>query len=69
VVTDQEGRAEAFKAFLERAKTGLVATGQHVNGQGLANGWPLGAVLPSVSFLVCKCLQSFFREPIFASAM
>lgn len=24
VVTDQEGRAEAFKAFLERAKTGLV---------------------------------------------
>ena len=28
VVTDQEGRAEAFKAFLERAKTGLVATGR-----------------------------------------
>ena len=26
VVTDQEGRPEAFKSFLERAKTGLVAT-------------------------------------------
>jgi len=28
VVTDQEGRPEAFKSFLERAKTGLVATWQ-----------------------------------------
>ena len=66
VVTDQEGRAEAFKAFLERAKTGLVATGRHGDGQGLATAWqplgPLGAVL-------LFFLRRFLWEPILSSAM